>query len=232
MPIKKVIYPFTYGDKLSGNFSARTLYPNSTLEHRMAGSYSSEADAYGTLVMPGGQVLKNVLRLKTIEKYVEERCSTAEVEMVKYLWYIEESRYPVFVTWDITYSYEDGRKTSSQASFYTMAELPQAQDQPVYESPVTTTAGETENYQITHSVFPNPYSDYFHLTYTLEKPTTVSIALYSLAGQLMNEIVHSQVQEAGVQHLTYTPRYSELTGTYYLRLQFDDKVYVRALLKH
>ncbi len=222
LPIRKVNYPFSYGDALAGN---------STMEHYMAGSYSSEGDGYGTLVLPNGRVLKNVLRLRTVEKYVEERCQSAEVEMVKYLWYIEEHRYPVFVTWDVKHVYTDGRETNSQASFYTTADLLQVEDEPVYERD-NTTGDVIDVRAVQHSVYPNPYSDYMHITYTLNKPTTVNISLYSLSGSLVSEIVSGQLQD-GVQHITYTPRSNvEISGTYYLRLQFGDKVYVRALLKN
>ncbi len=239
-PIKKVSYPFSYGDALAGNFSARTTYPNSTMEHYMAGSYSSEGDGYGTLVLPNGRVLKNVLRLRTVEKYVEERCQSAEVEMVKYLWYIEEYRYPVFVTWNVKHVYADGREVNSQASFcensqvsfYATATLPQVEDKPVYGQDEDESGNALAAQSIQHSVYPNPYSDYMHITYTLDKPAPVNIALYSLSGNLVSEIVSGQVQD-GVQHVTYTPRSSaEISGTYYLRLQFGDKVYVRALLKN
>ncbi len=231
-PIQKVSYPFSYGDALAGAFSARTRYANSTTEHYKAGSYSSEGDGYGTLVLPNGRVLKNALRLRTVEKYVEERCQSAEVEMVKYLWYIEEYRYPVFVTWDVLYTYADGRRENSQASFYTTATLPQVEDKPVYEQKNDISGNDLEVQSVQHSVYPNPYSDYMHITYTLNKPTLVNISLYSLSGSLVSEIVSGQMQN-GVQHITYTPRSNaEISGTYYLRLQFGDKVYVRALLKN
>jgi hypothetical protein len=192
-PIKKVNYPFTYGNKLVGYFSGHTHFNNSTIEYSRNGSYSTEADAVGTMVMPSGQVLKNVLRLKMIEKYVEQACSAAEVEIIKYAWYIEEYRYPVFVIHDITTTHADGRVSSQRNSYVTTATLYQAADTPVYESEEPMTV-EGKQVDIEHAVYPNPYSDFLHIT--------------------------------------YNSNYNELTGTYYLRLQFGDKVYVRALVKN
>ena len=230
-PIKKMSYPFMYGDKISGYFSGRILYNNSNLEFKRAGSYSTEADATGTLVMPGGQVLKNVLRVKMTEKYIEQACSNIEVEYVKYVWYIEEYRYPVFAVHDITYTYPDGKVTTKRNACVTIASLEQAADIPVYESDTPSVTKKNTQIEIEHSVYPNPYSDLLHITYTLDKPTTVNISLYSLSGNLISNIVQGKVQD-GVQHITYTPKYNENTGAYYLRLQFGDKVYVRALVKN
>ncbi|MCL2098063.1 MAG: T9SS type A sorting domain-containing protein [Bacteroidales bacterium] len=230
LPIKKMSYPFSYGHKLSGNFSGRILYDNSSLEFNRAGSFSTEADAVGTLVMPDGQVLKNVLRVKFVEKYIEKACSDVDVNLVKYAWYIEEYRYPVFVIFEVTYSYPDGKVTAKNTAYVTTATLNQVADTPVYESETPPTV-KGEQAEIEHVVYPNPYSDNLHITYTLPQPVQVSISLYSLSGQLVSEIVSGKLQE-GVQHVTYTPKRSEITGTYYLRLQFGNKVYVRALVKN
>ena len=230
LPIKKMSYPFTYGNTIFGNFSGRILYDNSTLEFNRAGSFSTEADAIGTLVMPGGQVLKNVLRVKFVEKYIEKACSDVDVYMVKYAWYIEEYRYPVFVIFDITNTAVNGKITTKQTAYATTAVLNQTADTPVYEPETPFTIAD-EPAEIEYTVYPNPYSNFLHISYTLPYPTTVSISLYSLSGQLMSEIVKAKTQD-GVQHITYTPKYNEITGTYYLRLQFGNKVYVRALVRN
>ena len=234
-PIVKLTYPFTYKSAISGSFSGRITYHNSNLEYYRTGTYSTEADAMGVLVMPDGQVLKNVLRLKVVEKYVDQACSEVKVDLVKYAWYIEEYRYPVFVIFDISHSYPDGRVTTKYEAYATTANLPQAADEPVYESeePVIEeqAVGRTTALEVEHAVYPNPYNNFLHITYTLTKPTTVNIALYSLSGQMVSELINNKVQD-GIQHITYTPKYNEVTGTYYLRLQFGDKVYVRALVKN
>jgi len=227
-PITKVIYPFTYGNKISGHFSGSILSNNSNTEFSRVGTYSTEADAMGTMVMPGGQVLKNVLRLKLVEKYVQKACGDLDVHLVKYAWYIEEYRYPVFVVHDITYTYPDGKVTTQHEAYVTTAGLNQVADEPVFESENQPDI-KGKQVDVEHSVYPNPYSDILHITYTLDKPTMVSISLYSLSGNLIAEMIRGKVQE-GVQHLTYSPK--EITGTYYLRLQFGDKVYVRALVKN
>jgi hypothetical protein len=228
-PIRKIAYPFGYGSRLSGGFDGRSLYRQANHETKMRGTYSSEADAFGTLVLPTQQELTNVLRVKTVEKYVEESCSNVEIEIEKYIWYVSEYRYPVFVTWDVSYTYQDGQTAHSQTSFYTLADIYQPGDKPVYPTYTAKTRDERQTPEITHHVYPNPYNAYFNLTYTLEEPTVVNIALYSLTGSLIREIMSNHTQN-GIHHVTYSAG-NEPTGVYYLRLQFGDKLYVRALVK-
>jgi hypothetical protein len=228
-PIRKIAYPFAYGSRISGGFDGRSLFRQANWETKMRGTYSSEADAYGKLILPTQQELTNVLRVKTVEKYVEESCSNVDIEVEKYLWYVPEYRYPVFVTWDIRYTYQDGQTANSQTSFYTLADIYQPADIPVYPTYTAEERSERKAPEITHHVYPNPFNAYFNLTYTLDEPTVVNIALYSLSGSLVREIVSNRTQN-GIHHVTYSVG-NEPTGVYYLRLQFGDKLYVRALVK-
>ncbi|MDR3132793.1 MAG: T9SS type A sorting domain-containing protein [Prevotellaceae bacterium] len=237
-PIVKIRYPFTFGTTLTGSFSARCFYgADHELGGNMAGNYSSEADAYGVLLLPDNVKLYNVLRVKTKESYVEELCNNTQVELVKYLWYAPEYRYPVFVTWNITYTPDNGTPSTVNESFYTTATLAST---PAIATPdIAITAEEVTEKQIantivapevTYSIFPNPYNSYFHLTYTLEKETLVDIALFSTSGQYIKHLVKNTRQQ-GPQHLTYNPHSSDLAGFYLLRMTFDDKVYVQPLVK-
>ncbi len=235
-PITKMRYPFTYGDAVFGSFSANCFYgADHSLGGNMAGNYSSEADAYGVLLLPNNVKLNNVLRVKTKESYVEEVCSNVHVELIKYLWYAPEYRYPVFVTWNITYTYENGQTSTVNESFYTTKSL----ESSVEPAPVTITVdpgireeqvNTTTTPEVTYSVYPNPYNSYFHLTYTLEKETLVDIALFSSTGQYITHLVKSKRQD-GIQHITYNPHSANLAGFYFLRMTFDDKVYVQSLIK-
>jgi len=233
-PVTKIRYPFTYGDVLSGSFSANCFYgADYSLGGNMAGNFSSEADAYGVLLLPNHVTLYNVLRVKTRESYVEELCSNTQIELVKYLWYAPEYRYPVFVTWNITYTYENGQTATLDESFCTTATLASS-TQP--DITVTSDADKDElekvtvTPDVTYTVYPNPYNTYFHLTYTLEKETLVDIALFSSSGQYITHLVKSRRQN-GVQHITYNPHAADMAGFYFLRMTFDEKVYVQSLIK-
>ncbi|MDR2361948.1 MAG: T9SS type A sorting domain-containing protein [Prevotellaceae bacterium] len=228
-PITKIKYPFGYGSRLAGDFNGHCYY-GANLSHAgtIAGSFSSEADAYGVLRLPNDVTLHNVLRVKTRESYVESLCSHVHIETVKYLWYAPEYRYPVLVTWEISYSYENGETKTVTESFYTTEKLVSNTATPVIAD--TPKPAQEDPVDIKYTVYPNPYNSYFHLTYTLEKETMVNIALYTASGQFVTFLVKNQKQN-GVQHVTYNPISADFAGMYVVRLLFDDKVYTKTLIK-
>ncbi len=236
-PITKISYPFTYGDALSGSFNANVLYGNDySISGSMAGNYSSEADAYGVLLLPNNVKLYDVLRVKTKESYVEQMCNNTQVDIVKYLWYTGEYRYPVVVTWIITYTYESGETATVNESFFTTAALTSTPEPPaemvtISQSITDETLKATQaTPEIVYSVYPNPYSSYFHLTYSLEQETLVDIALFTSSGRYVKHLVKNSRQN-GVQHITYNPQTADMSGFYFLRMTFNEKVYVQPLVK-
>jgi len=236
-PITKIRYPFTFGDALSGSFNASVLYGKDySTGGSMAGIYSSEADAYGVLLLPNNVKLYDVLRVKTKESYVEQMCNNTQVDIVKYLWYSANYRYPVVVTWNITYTYENGKTATVNESFYTTAALTTTPEPPadvltVAQNAVSETPATIQvTPEIEYSVYPNPYNSYFHLTYSLEKETLVDVALFSASGRYVKHLVKN-AKQSGIQHITYNPQSADMTGIYFLRMTFNEKVYVQPLIK-
>jgi hypothetical protein len=238
IPITKTTYPFTYGSHLSGPFNGHCYYgANQSLAGTMFGTYSSEGDAYGTLLLPNNVKLNNVLRVKTRESYTESLCATVNIEIVKYLWYAAEYRYPVFVTWEIAYIYENGQTSTLNESFYTTQTLVSSPEksiiaeEPAFKAIEEKTASEPEpTPEVQYTLYPNPYNSYFHLTYTLEKEMMVNIVLYTASGQYITHLVKDKRQN-GTQHITYNPQSVDFAGLYVIRMLFDDKVYIKTLVK-
>jgi len=63
-------FPMQYSDKAEGYYQGRGIYCDK-LDIEAYGSYQTAADAYGMLILPGGDTLRHVLRVKT-EKLVSE----------------------------------------------------------------------------------------------------------------------------------------------------------------
>lgn len=117
-----VKYPMQYGDSISGIFHGRGLYCDKAAI-RMFGTYKTSTDAFGTLILPDGDTLRNVLRVHTerimsnlyypvdsLENITFGRCFSAD-SINKYLdcglnvyktdiyrWYAPACRYPVVET--------------------------------------------------------------------------------------------------------------------------------------
>jgi hypothetical protein len=146
-PTTKVLYsdpelilhfPMTYGDKTQGYYQGRGSYCDK-LEVSAFGSTSSEADSYGLLILPSGDTLRHVLRVRTIKLIsenirpfkrdslgnrvtsgnkpmsadsIQRRLDKDSVVLMvdTYRWYAAGYRYPVFETVR-TGNYRNGSKT-------------------------------------------------------------------------------------------------------------------------
>lgn len=110
-------FPMNLGDSVSGCFSGTGPYCERLFLHRF-GTYLTKADAVGSLTLPGGNTLRNVLRLHT-ERHISSRVAPissvnsstdafTEDSIVSFIaehgaplrediyrWYAEGYRYPV-----------------------------------------------------------------------------------------------------------------------------------------
>lgn len=110
VPFVKMKFPFTFGDNFSGTFSGGSYF-SGTKNADISGSYTVEADAYGTLILPGNTVYNNTLRVKTLKSYTTyHRNSSYETSIVTYRWYNSSHRYPLLVLTE--YSVKSGNNTS------------------------------------------------------------------------------------------------------------------------
>ncbi|MBR1656557.1 MAG: hypothetical protein IJ698_09145, partial [Prevotella sp.] len=64
LPVAYLRFPFQYGDSIGGRYEAFGTYCDREALH-VRGRYKSVADATGTLILPDGDTLKNVLRIRT-----------------------------------------------------------------------------------------------------------------------------------------------------------------------
>lgn len=123
-PEVQLTYPLHYGDSIHGYYQSKGKYCNELLLDAM-GTVYTKADAYGMLVLPGGDTLTNVLRVYsnklmaegsspyTHRAYKEAVTSlpiptdsidqrlagdTAIIRIETFRWYERGYRYPVFET--------------------------------------------------------------------------------------------------------------------------------------
>jgi len=219
-PVLKTKYPFSYMDQHSGEYYG--YIAQGEQKFVIDGAFSSEVDGYGTLKLPNGITLNNVLRVKTTEAQQQFYCSTNSYTEVKYLWYAQEFRYPVFVSINVT-NEMNGRKSESKTAHVNVAAL----------TPVAPVGNSDDNAklatrEVDHKVYPNPVQSEANITYTLVEDTKVNIAVYSVANLCLSKIVDGKLQSAGKYAYSYTP---QAPGTYFVRFAFGDKVYVEQIVK-
>ncbi len=217
-PITKMKYPFHYGDKFDGKYSGETQISIIT------GEYTVEADALGTLKLPGS-VLKNVLRVKAYDHHIEAACNTIEVETTKYLWYEKKHRYPVMVT-VIRKVYPAGGEPFVKK--YTVFSDDISAEMSLKKR--TDDLPNLKNMPVEYKVFPNPYVETVNIKYELTKDREVTLEAISLTGQKIS-IVEAKQQVPGNYTFTFSPKAHNLkAGTYFIKLMFDDKVYLEKVI--
>ena len=216
-PIMKMSYPFKFGDKIEDDFSGMGIYYGQ-IQTDIYGTYSVEADGFGTLILPNDVTIHNVLRVKTINNIFEISCKTTEFNNVKYLWYSEDYRYPIMV---ITENKKiiDGKETFTNFGYY---------NEKAFQTRLIETNNELANYSV--NVYPNPFTEFTTITYNLPEITKVNISVYNINGQKVQTIVNNQEQE-DVQSYIFNPSNNNLAiGTYFIRLQFDKEIIFKKII--
>ncbi|MDR0710942.1 MAG: T9SS type A sorting domain-containing protein [Prevotellaceae bacterium] len=231
-PVLKTRYPFGFLDQHSGEFVGYIDQGNSKTP--VEGTYSSEVDSYGTLKLPNGVTLNNVLRVKTteVQKWLYSNpVSNAET---KYLWYSQDFRYPVFIIIQNSNSNSNSNngqlkevKNVSSLSYINVEAL---------TAPPVAVASNADDAQpaavilpeVEYNIYPNPIKDAVAITYKLPNDAKVSVAVYTVSSVCVRKIVSNEFQAAGEYTYSYTPA---MPGSYFVRFAFGDKVYTEQIVK-
>ena len=123
MPLPLMVFPFNYKRKIEQKFESEGLH-TSLKRTNTYGNISVESDAYGKMILPSGDTLNNILRIKTVQiindtsnikknkpspgdivkillsrqqKQNPVKCHK-QIEANTYSWYAKGYRYPIFET--------------------------------------------------------------------------------------------------------------------------------------
>ena len=216
-PVLKMRYPFAYGDRFAERTPASIYYTNSDFTQKFVLDYSVEADAYGTLLLPG-TTLKNVLRVVTTHSYIYDNNYTSTV--VTYRWYVKSHRYPVLSL--IFEKRNDGTLYPLKGAYNAVVEAPEILAKAEKEGKGAVT---------TLNLYPNPFSAELNVKYALSARTNVTIALYNAQGLLVKTLLQ-QNQEEGAYTSTYTNEVQSIpAGMYVLRVEANGGVLSQQVVK-
>lgn len=182
-PFVKMVFPFNYGDTYSGDFSGTVEGANNYSAH-FEGTFLLQADAYGTLILPGNITYKNAFRIKTVKEQCFNNNNTFNCATISYKWYSEDVRYPLLTI--IQSQTSKGTKTIRTA-YYSNAENKK-------EALNNNKKFVSEN--IEAKIYPNPFMDEFKLDYKITNDADVIIEIYDNSGKKVNSI-HKPNQKAG-----------------------------------
>ena len=218
-PIIKMKYPFAYGDSFESKFSGHGIY-NSSINSNFKGEYSFEADAFGTLILPGNLIITNVLRVKQTRHTVEvTACSHTETTNEKYLWYSQHDRSPILAVTQTTVNSTGKKPKSTRATYYN-------------DNPKSVTAIANIKKTITKlSTYPNPFTQNITLEFTLaEMANKISIAVYDIRGQEITRINHKPT--VGLNHVIINSRENGIvSGIYYVQIATPNDAILTKIIK-
>jgi len=203
-------YPLNYNDRFSESYKSEGLY-SSRIPFRTEGEVQIQADAYGMMILPGGDTLKHVLRTKTIQSILHDKTDPTILE--NYKWYSKGYRYPVFETVRTHRNTDTEQANKFETAFFfppqdhfyldndkdNLAILDSlwniGQNLPEDIMDPTQPDGKLP---MTYNFYPNPVADYLTIEYYLEQVTPVTITIYSLEGKLVKTVNHAK-QNTGLQ---------------------------------
>jgi len=217
-PFVKMVFPFNYGDTYSGDFSGTIEGTNNYIAN-FAGSYFLEADAYGTLILPGNIRYENVFRIKTVKEQFYTNNNTCNCATISYKWYSEDVRYPLLTI--IQNQNSNGTKTIRSA-YYSKAGN---------KSYIDIQNKKLISESIEASIYPNPFKDEFKLDYRITSDSDVLIEIYDNSGKKIS-IIQKGNQKAG--YYTETINSSNLgdqLGLYHIRIISGSDVVSKTVIR-
>ncbi len=214
-------YPATYDDDVSS--SLRYTWSDQTgAVYYYDGDVDVEIDAYGTLTMPGGLVLNDVMRIAIIEEWDE--MSNFGGQGVK-LDDVEHTTYE--------YRVKDNKSALIRHEFWTGGAFHDAngdRNKFYYMDANSGGLGSNTIYTNLESVklYPNPSHNQTHIAYNLTNPGIVEINVLDISGKIV-DVVFNGEQEAEGYNLAY--RLDQLDqGSYLVEVIIDGERTTRKLM--
>ena len=240
-------YPTNYNEPHQKEYQSKGLY-SCRIPFESQGEIKQTADAYGVMILPSGDTLKNVMRVKTVQTIketifdVNNNVNTIlDMNVENYKWFSKGYRYPIFET--IKTIPQDSTANEFSTAFFfppqehlyldtdpdNLAVLDSLWDIDHKIQDVTDPTQEQPNANLSYNFYPNPVESLLTVEYYLEKPSSVTISLYNLEGRLIKTVV-KPISSSGV-YSEQIDCSSLAKGTYIISIGTGYKVYSDKLIK-
>ena len=248
-PAVTATYPTNYKQSQTNSYQSEGIY-SGKIPFDTKGSITTLADAYGAIILPSGDTLSHVLRIKTVQSISEiirsiNPAMNDSLEMVveTYKWYSKGYRYPIFETIKAINTTDTTNVQEYQTAFFfppqehlyldedkdnlaVLDSLWNLDHNKGIDNPITNP--ETE-IKLSYNFYPNPVESQLTLEYYLETSTTVNVTIYSMEGKLIKNLPISK-QDKGL-HTEYIDCSNLAKGTYILRIEANNKATSNKIIK-
>lgn len=212
VPFVKMKYPFEQGNYFSGAFAGDYLVSGKKISD-IEGEYFVEADASGTLLLPEGKTIENVLRIKEEKNYTLTGGTNRAVSIITYRWYNSTHTYPVLVLCKIITETNGKEYVRHQAAYN----------------------GEVINYSViddaefaVHSaeLFPTFVTNELNLAITVSVSQEAQIIIYDANGKMYAQ--QAQLLTNGENLLSLSNEVSKLSsGNYFVEVSAGGEKLIR-----
>lgn len=234
-------FPFVYGDSVSNVYESKALY-SQRIDIESEGGYTVKADAYGKMILPSGDTLNHVMRVKSIQTFygpdsIDVTKEVLQMTVENYKWYSLGYRYPIFETiHTINSNKEDYFKT---AFFYppedhvylsdddkNLAVLDSLANIEKTELDPESAGWLAKNFS--YNFYPNPVQTNLNIEYKLETEANIEINLYS-DNQLLKTIQLKKINKGFYEE--WLDCSSLQQGTYVLQIKINNHIVSSVILK-
>ena len=241
-PVVTATYPTNYKQSQTNSYQSEGIY-SGKIPFDTKGTITTLADAYGAIILPSGDTLSHVLRIKTVQSISEiirsiDPAMNDSLEMVveSYKWYSKGYRYPIFETIRAINTTDTLNTQEYQTAFFfppqehlyldndkenlaVLDSLWDLEHKKDIDNPITNP--ETE-IKLSYNFYPNPVESQLTLEYYLESSTTVNVTIYSMEGKLIKKQEIGKLDKG--LHTQYIDCSNLAKGTYILSIQANEKV--------
>ena len=213
-PLMECVFPLNYNDEFLSPYLLEGVYSNSS-KILSSGNIKIKADAYGKIILPEGDTISPVLRVKTTQTICRSMRSSIYKDSIRpnvqdkvietYKWYAKGYRYPVFETvhniindtlfFGTSFLFPPRQHTYTDIKDITRSDsLNRSWD---IDKKNKSKNKDSETYQDgigrdmserNYEVFPNPTDSYLNIKYAITKPSRINIILYTEDGRLALKI--------------------------------------------
>lgn len=220
-PLAELSFPFQYQSEIAGPMNG--TYTEGGVSSRITGTYKTLADAWGTLVLPNGVKLKNVLRVKSTRDYKHDIMGTAyDISVTRYAFYSKNSRYAVLQIKEATLKCDCGCNSTEYGAYFN----PSVRDECEKVESSKPAANKTK---FEYKAYPNPFEAEIRIDYKLDAYAKVEISVLDLQGKEIKKVEENE-KGAGAYSLLVN-----LDGghsqNYILQMKVNDTLYTEKLIK-
>lgn len=235
-PYVVTTYPLNYGMKIGSQYATQGLY--SGTEHiQTTGMIETHADAYGKIILPAGDTINPVLRIKTIQT-IEDKLDDnfTEKHLETYKWYTKGYRYPIFETirnidtkndsilFATSFYYPPQDHLYLDTDLENQRILDEMWDmQNRIDNNASQPHTKTIEQIITYRTYPNPVENTLYLNYTLTEPTNITLSIYSIIDGKIYYQSKKQQKQIG-DHTENISCHIMPSGTYILQILIDNQL--------